>query len=55
MTPRWNPTLDASNLRAEAADDALGEIYAGRDEWVDDDRPPRAEILRDEWGDDDDD
>lgn len=37
MTARWNPIVDASDLRAEAADDALGEIYAGRDEWEPDD------------------
>jgi hypothetical protein len=50
MTARWNPTLDASDIRAEAADDAIGEIYAGRDEWEPEDRPTRAEVERDEWG-----
>jgi hypothetical protein len=49
MTARWNPTLDASDIRAEAADDAIGEIYADRDEWAEDDTPTRAELDRDEW------
>jgi hypothetical protein len=53
MTARWTPadaTRDASDQSAQRADDALGELYAGRDEWPFDDRPTKAELERDEWG-----
>ena len=30
---RTDAIRDASDLTAEAADDALGELFAGRDEW----------------------
>jgi hypothetical protein len=39
MTARWTPadaTRDASDQSAQRADDALGELYAGRDEWAED-------------------
>ena len=39
---------DASDQRAEADADALNELYAGRDEWDEDDGPTRAEVERDE-------
>jgi hypothetical protein len=55
MTARWNATRDASDLRGQATDDAVGDLYADRDEWPFDDRPTLAEVERDEWGDDDDD
>jgi hypothetical protein len=51
MSERWTAAdyrRDASDLRAEAADDALGEIYAGRDEWADDELPTKAELDADE-------
>jgi hypothetical protein len=36
MTPRWNATRDASDLRGQAADDAVAEMYADRDDWPED-------------------
>jgi hypothetical protein len=48
MTARWTPadvTRDASDQTAQWADDALGELYAGRDEWPFDDLPdPWADL-----------
>jgi hypothetical protein len=49
VTARWDPTLDASDIRAEAADDALEELYAGRSDWPEDNTPTKAELDRDEW------
>jgi hypothetical protein len=40
---------DASDLTAEATDAALGEVYAGRDDWHT--PPSAADVARDEeWG-----
>jgi hypothetical protein len=39
MTAHWthaDVTRDASDQTAQWADDAIGELYAGRDEWPED-------------------
>lgn len=35
----WSPALDASDLRAEACDDAVAELYRDRDSWVEEEVP----------------
>lgn len=54
MTAAWTTAdaiRDASDLTAQHADEMRAEAIGSPNDWAEDERPTREEILRDEWGD----